>query len=141
MSVVYPTNRLKKKTLICFSLLIKRRPPNFHDSHQWKTRASRVKEKHLSIFLLMSQPEVSQQRVRKSRNKSLHLQPAKELCRAYVASVSAGVRRESWDKMHELSGRGGVFSFPFPSVFFFNSFFYFILLLLFFCSRLSFLAT
>lgn len=36
----------------------------------------------------------------------------------YVASVSAGVRRESWEKMHELSGRGGVFSFPFPSVFF-----------------------
>ena len=76
----------------------------------------------------MSQPEVSQQRVRKSRNKSLHLQPAKELCRAYVASVSAWVRRESWDKMHELIGRGGVFSLSFPSVFFFffNSF-YFIL--------------
>lgn len=69
---------------------------------------------------------MSQQRVRKSRNKSLHLQPAKELCRAYVASVSAGVRRESWDKMHELIGRGGVFSFSFPSVFFLILFILFI---------------
>lgn len=73
---------------------------------------------------------MSQQRVRKSRNKSLHLQPAKELCRAYVASVSTGVRRESWDKMHELIGRGGVFSFSFPSVFFFFNSFYFIYLFL-----------
>lgn len=44
----------------------------------------------------------------------------------YVASVSAGVRRESWDKMHELSGRGGVFSFP-SLPFFFNFFLYLIL--------------
>ena len=86
----------------------------------------------------MSQPEVSQQRVRKSRNKSLHLQPAKELCRAYVASVSAGVRRESWDKMHELSGRGGVFSFPFPSVFFLTLFlFYFIIIIFLLSLKLS----
>ena len=43
----------------------------------------------------------------------------------YVASVSAGVRRESWDKMHELSGRGGAFSFPSLPFFFFNFFFVF----------------
>ena len=68
---------------------------------------------------------MSQQRVRKSRNKSLHLQPAKELCRAYVASVSAGVRRESLGQDAWTDWEGRRFFFFFPLRFFFFKLFLF----------------